>query len=97
VAASTSPTLTAWTHTTLRPATAALSCAGTRPSRCRNPARYRPRSLPGRNMRASQYGAPTTSTAISSKLYSAITTDWTTFRELLRFTTVSAKTIIKPA
>jgi hypothetical protein len=48
-------------------------------------------------MRASQYGAPTTSTAISSKLYSAITTDWTTFRELLRFTTVSAKTIIKPA
>jgi hypothetical protein len=38
-------------------------------------------------MRASQYGAPTTSTAISSKLYSAIATIWTTSGTSPRSTT----------
>ena len=101
VAASTSPTLTAWTHTTCRPATAARNVAGTRPSRCPNPARYRPLVA----IRASQYGAPTTSTAIRSALYSAITTNWTKSANSLAydraiqpgFTTVSAKIIINPA
>ena len=68
VAANTSPTLTACTHTTCRPATAARNTAGTPPSRWPRPSRYRPLV----SIRTSQYGDPTTKTASSSKLYRAI-------------------------
>jgi hypothetical protein len=62
VAAITSPTETACSHTTFRPATASLSPDGITPSRPLSPARYRPLVA----MRASHHGAPSTTTAASS-------------------------------
>ena len=72
VAASTSPTLTACTHTTCRLATTARNPAGIRPSRPQSPARYRPRSFAEKNIRSNQYGAPPTKTPSSARLYKAI-------------------------
>ena len=69
VAATTSPTETACTQTTSRPATAARNPSGTTPSRPASPARYRPLVA----IRSSQYGAPRTRAASNSELYTIIT------------------------
>src|SRR6266851_7315578 len=69
VAATASPTDTAWTQTTSRPAAAARNPFGTTPSRPANPARYRPLVA----IRSSQYGAPRTRAASNSELYTIIT------------------------